>query len=105
MKQSTPNAIYGVWIVHSEWIDLLPRHTIVLDQSHCTNTTYTWTSQPQIVTMATAVCPVAIKVGVVMCLVVLVVIGVLMWKQWHRRRCRQYKIHRMMQMKKRYGNS
>ena len=45
VRQSTPDAIYGVWIVHSEWIDLLPRHTIILDQSHCTSTTHTWPSQ------------------------------------------------------------
>ena len=45
VKLSTPDAIYGVWIVHSEWIDLLPRHTIILDQSHCTNATHARTSQ------------------------------------------------------------
>ena len=52
------------------------------------------------VAMVTAVCAfvclVTIKVGVVMCLVVLVVIGVLMWREWHRRRGRQYKIHRIV---------
>lgn len=49
------------------------------------------------VAMVTAVCAVVclvtIKVGVVMCLVV---IGVLMWRQRHRRRCRQYKIHQIV---------
>ena len=52
------------------------------------------------VAMVTAVCavvcPVAIKVGVVMCLVVLVMIGVLMWRQRRRRRGQQYKIHQIV---------
>ena len=51
-----------------------------------------------IAAMATAVCAVvclvAMTVGVVLHLVALVVIGVLIWRQWHRKRG-QYKFHQI----------
>ena len=51
-----------------------------------------------IAAMATAVCAVVclvvMTVGVVLHLVALVVIGVLIWRQWHRRR-EQYKFHQI----------